>query len=869
MLSPRPLFNPTTLITGASIIRNTHFFNAATHCFPGATAQDILLKLPGLLHTLPSTIRQIIVHVGINDKALHCPPLSSASTLGSRPPAGPTIIPYPALPSCCLVISTSTSQRISGQCFNLTQHIDFPTHNRGHILDLVCSTGITINQLSGYDLTISDHLAIIMEIHIPNPEPKLKRTITLPNIKSVCLSSLSACLTEKFSTLTPSLSPSPSDLNCLFHPHCSLVHPGTPLHENPETQTRATLQKKNGLTVHTLAHKEYIQQYKLALNSARSTYYSGIIHSGFANPEVLFSTVNKLLKHMDNLSHSSIAEKCNSFLSFYKAKIDTIYNQLATSSPAPSNPTPTCDLDPIPSTLIMACLPALRPHLLSIITSSLSTDSVPPALKLASVTPILKKPGLDPDIHNNYKPISNIPFLSKILERAVALQLKTHLSKQKHKQKNLDSNQLYEPFQSGFRSHHSTETALIKVTNDLLLSDDHSLNILVLLDLSAAFDTINHFILLSHFKSSLHITGTALSWFKSYLSNREQFITINKFKSDTAPVSHGVPQGSVLGPPLFILYLLPLGDIIRHHGLHFHCYADDTQLYFSTKSITPTIHSTITNCLTDIKIWMQANFLKLNSDKSEIFIIGPKSLNKFQHNFSLCIGGNTVPASTHVRNLGIIFDQTLSYERHVNHITKNTFFHLKNIAGLRPSLSSAPPSPPLTETLIHAVITCRLDYCNCILYGSPTKIINKLQYIQNSAARLLSHSRTRDHITPVLQNLHWLSIQQIIHFKILLITYKALHNLAPPYLSDLLHRHTPNRNLRSADANLFTPPTLSKHQTWGDRAFSIAAPSLWNSLPQHLRHSPSLATFKTALKTHLFQSAFQEFNSCMEVLVLD
>uniref|UniRef100_UPI0037E8D203 uncharacterized protein n=1 Tax=Semicossyphus pulcher TaxID=241346 RepID=UPI0037E8D203 len=198
----------------------------------------------------------------------------------------------------------------------------------------------------------------------------------------------------------------------------------------------------------------------------------------------------------------------------------------------------------------------------------------------------LKKPGLDPDIPNNYHPISNLPFLSKILEHTVASKL-THL----------DSNQLYEPFQSGFRSHHSTETAVIKVTNNLLLaSDTHSLNILILLDLSAAFDTINHSILLNRLESSLSITGTALSWLKSYLSNRHQFISINNSYSNIAPLSQGVPQGSVLGPLLFILYMLPLGHIIRLHGLHFHCYADDTQLYISPKSITAATHSTITNC---------------------------------------------------------------------------------------------------------------------------------------------------------------------------------------------------------------------------------------------------------------------------------
>ena len=147
-----------------------------------------------------------------------------------------------------------------------------------------------------------------------------------------------------------------------------------------------------------------------------------------------------------------------------------------------------------------------------------------------------------------------------------------------------------------------TETALLKITNDLLLSSDSGhLNILILLDLTAAFNTINHSILLSRLKSSAHITGTAVTWIQSYLTDRHQFISVNNCTSTTVPLLQGVPQGSVLGPLLFILYMLPLGKIIHHYGLQFHCYADDIQLYISTKAITNTTLSTLSNSLTEIK----------------------------------------------------------------------------------------------------------------------------------------------------------------------------------------------------------------------------------------------------------------------------
>ena len=777
-------------------------------------------------------------------------------------------------------------------CFNFTQHINFPTHNRGHILDLVCSTGLHIHNISSTDLSISDHLAITLVVDTPAPKPKQDRIITFRNLKSICPVSLSTCISNTLSNLALPVNPTTTDLVNIYNNTLSTtLNKLAPMKTKTVTFTHSApwftpelhkhkkrlrqlerLHKKTGLTVHALAYKDHMHLYKSALNQARSDYYSGIIHSGSSNPRTLFCTINKLLKPHDNISSSFTPEKCDNLISFFNSKIENIHNQLAISSatiPA-SKPTfplspdhristfspitiaelskilstmksSTSPLDPMPSELVKACFTSLAPLITDTINSSLTSGIVPPPLKLAAITPLLKKPGLDSDDPNNFRPISNLTFLSKLLERAVATQLKNYLL----------SNNLYETFQSGFRTHHSTETALLKVTNDLLLSSDSgSLTILLLLDLSAAFDTVNHSILLNRLKS-IGITDSALSWFKSYLSERSHYISINHQNSRTIPVLHGVPQGSVLGPILFIIYMLPLGHIIRRHGLHFHCYADDTQLYITTKTLTPAVLSTLTNCLTDIKTWMNQNFLKLNSNKTETIIFGKKSSLPPSQNLSLCIDGHSVTPSFLVRNLGIYMDSTLSFKSHISHIMKTSFFHLRNIARLRPTLSF-----PAAETLIHAFITSRLDYCNSILYGLPSTALQKLQYVQNSAARLLTRSCSREHITPILRQLHWLPIKKRIQFKILLITYKALNNLAPSYLTDLLHCHSPTRHLRSADANLLTPITTTKYRTMGDRAFAIAAPTLWNSLPLDTRNSDTLHSFKRNLKTHLFNTAY-------------
>ena len=205
-----------------------------------------------------------------------------------------------------------------------------------------------------------------------------------------------------------------------------------------------------------------------------------------------------------------------------------------------------------------------------------------------------------------------------------------------------------------------------------------------------------------------------------------------------------------------------------------------------------------------------------------------------------------------VKNLGVTMDTKFTMEPHVKKIMQIAFLKIREISYYRKFLTTS-----AAKTLIHAYITSRLDYCNGLLYGLPSGLVNKLQSILNTAARLVSKTRKYDHITPVMIDLHWLPIQYRIQFKLLLQVYKSLHGLAPTYLSEKLERR-PNKGLRSDNQLLLNIPVTSlKLKFYGDRAFSVAGPTLWNALPKDLRLCASLETFKTKLKTYLFKKAFK------------
>ena len=288
--------------------------------------------------------------------------------------------------------------------------------------------------------------------------------------------------------------------------------------------------------------------------------------------------------------HSSITALANTFSSFFINKISIILSSFPTGSCSnvltPPNtrdvlhnlsaevrclvlsaPCKSSDLDPLFTGLVKDCIDVLVTPIVSIVNLSLSEGYFPSHFKSALVFPLLKKPTLNRDDMKNYRLVSNLSFLSKILKKVVASRLNSHIN----------SSHTSNDYQSAYRKFHSTETALLKIHDDILSSmDDGRITALTLLDLSAAFDTIDHTILLRRLGNWFGVGGKELDWFKSYLTGRSQVIKLGNCLSSRSDLCFGVPQGSVLGPLLFTLYTTPLSSLISGHAIPHHLYADDS-----------------------------------------------------------------------------------------------------------------------------------------------------------------------------------------------------------------------------------------------------------------------------------------------------
>uniref|UniRef100_A0A669BKN7 Reverse transcriptase domain-containing protein n=1 Tax=Oreochromis niloticus TaxID=8128 RepID=A0A669BKN7_ORENI len=623
------------------------------------------------------------------------------------------------------------------------------------------------------------------------------------------------------------------------------------------------LWRKTHLNVHLLYLKDLLASFNNAIRDARAAYFSHLVAKSRGNTKVLFDTITDIITPAPPAAIISSNEDCETFLSFFLEKISNVRKKLSPSASALSVPTParpvilesflpvslselekivnatkasSCSLDILPASLFKNVFHSIGRCVLTIVNTSLGSGKVPAYFKTAVIHPLLKKSMLDPSLTSNYRPISKIPLIAKILEKVVAKQLTAVL----------DKHNIFDKFPSGFRRAHSTETALLRVSSDILMQNDAGkCSVLLMLDLTSAFDTVDHYILHERLKYWVGVSGSALEWFSSYLYERYFSVAVSKYRSSSTSLSYGVPQGSVLGPLLFLIYLLPLQHILSpFEDIRYHCYADDIQLYMSFKPEDVSKLQILNVCLETIKGWMADNFLQLNEEKTEVLVCAP---DRHVPNIMNALGPLSTFVKSSIRNLGVTFDSALTLDVHVKSLVRSCFYHLRNMSHI--------VSHTELEIVIHAFISSRLDYCNSLFTCLNKNSLKRLQIVQNAAARLLTKRSKYSHVTPLLIQLHWLPVEFRVHFKILVLTFKALQGQAPAYIIELLQPHVPSRSLRSCDQGLLVIQH-TRLKTKGDRAFATVAARLWNSLPQNLRSADSVITFKKQLKTHLFRIAF-------------
>ena len=785
------------------------------------------------------------------------------------------------------------------------QHVNVSTHTRGHTLDLVISRSsddLVVGK-PWTDFMVSDHLSVMCSLKTKKPPVNVKKVV-YRKLKSIDIETFqndlrnSNLILNSADSLDNLVELYENTLSSLLDEHAPLVtkqvsvKPKTPWFNEGIRQVKRRRRKAEKKWLKSRDQKDYddykaIRNEALSLmNQARHEHYNECITVNSTDQKKLFGITKSFLNMKKSTPsvppHIDTGNFVNDLGSFFEQKVlkisDSIKTCLADESNVIARNTPcsgvqhkltqfsslsesdvqrmvmksnkkSCSLDPVPTNLIVDCIDILLPILTKLINFSLVTGEFHSHWKLAIVRPLLKKPGDDLQF-TNFRPVSNLQYVSKLVEGAVENQIQQHLSQ----------NDLMPPMQSAYRKNHSTETALLKVKNDLLLSmNKQQVVFVVLLDMSAAFDLIKHDILENDLESQFGITGGALSWLKSYLSDRKQRVEMDGVSSREFDLPFGVPQGSCLGPLLFTLYASGLVHEIQSNfpEVQCHTYADDTQLYISfTPNITNEDHcvSVLEKCISHIYKWLLSRNLLLNDKKTEFLICGtPQQVLKL-HTENIKVVNAQIFPSDCARNLGVWFDSHLTFERHISNVCKNSFYQLFNIRHIRKYLTREN-----TEKVIHAFVTSRLDYCNSLLLGLPDYQISKLQRVQNACARLVCDSPRYSHCSPLLRDLHWLPVKQRIIFKTLLITYRAIHGIAPVYIQELVKlKHSSEAcgyRLRSSeDHTLLKYPSGKSKITLGDRAFLYAAPKLWNNLPAFVRQAQTLDQFKTRLKTHLFDA---------------
>ena len=497
-------------------------------------------------------------------------------------------------------------------------------------------------------------------------------------------------------------------------------------------------------------------------------------------------------------------------------------------------------LDSVSARLLRECPDLISGSLALIFNQSIDTGIFPDEWMSARITPLFKKAGSRSD-PSNYRPISIIPVVAKVFERIIYDQLYHYLNE----------NDLLSQHQSGFRSLHSTVTALIEATDNWSLNIDRGfINAVVFLDLKKAFDTVDHNILLSKLQA-YGIHGSTNQWFCSYLKNRTQTCLVNGNKSSEMFLRCGVPQGTDLGPLLFLLYINDLPNCLRHSQPRM--YADDTSITFVGSDVDE-MNNCINLDLERICVWLAANKLTLNTSKTEFLLIGSKQrLVNSTAKPTASINQFPIKQVSTVKSLGVHIDENFTWECHVNELSKKIASGISAMKRIRHTV----PCKTLLS-IYNSLVQPHFDYCSSV-WGSCSKNLSqklqKLQKLQNRAARVITFSNYDRSTNELLRMVNWVKLdrQRLVDKSIMI--YKIVNRMVPDYLSlhFVFRSDTLTYILRGSDFSL----AISQPRTnYCKRSLLYSGAVLWNSLQLDIRQSLSLDVFKYKLKSYDFDGRF-------------
>lgn len=769
--------------------------------------------------------------------------------------------------------------------YGLEQLVDQPTQRSGHTLDhvylnpyqLPCNYSVTSDT---YGVT-TDHYPITVQI--PNMERKNEtRTIVKRKLKDINLETFKKELQEAVNNINSTHLNFAQHIQELDKVTIELMDKHAPLIEwkkkdscppwldaeyRIERAMRRKCERKWRKNKSVDNMNNYTQQKKrcseLALKK-KTEYYSKLVEDAGKCQKTLFKVANELLdKNEERVlpCHTDSKALADEFNKFYIEKVQKIrrsipevkldhefYSQPFQGQPLeilrPTNVEEiekiikesgikTSVEDPLPAALVKLCLDIMLPVYTDLVNKSLVEGSIE-NLKTSVIDPTIKKAGLDTDIKNHYRPVNNLRFLSKLTERVAKIRKDEHMT----------VNALHTPEEFGYKTNHNTETMMIGLTDEVLRGfDENKATIVIFLDLSAAFDTIDPNKLLKIMESELGITGIALKWFRSFLVGRTQRVKINNEYSDSVEVPCGTPQGSVLGPPLFNTNVRSQPKVFQHCKFNTSAFADDSngRRTFALTFQYQVIAHEVVKCLKLIVEWSYAHFMKINPDKTEILLFYPPSLEKEVMIRGVLFEEQCIRFSDCVKNVGVHLDKNLNLNTHINNITSHCYKILKDIGSIKKNLNK-----DHLAQLVHSVITSRLDYCNSLFLNLNKSNIDKLQKVQNAAARLILGKRRRESARRALHELHWLNVESRIIFKTILIVYKFVKGTC----SENIQFTFKSFNGRMDDFLLLNTPNFKS--AYGKRIFEYNGSRLWNALSYDMRVEEDVDKFKKSLKTLLF-----------------